>query len=242
MKPMIQLLTLLLTGNLAHAGDFRDAAMICESMSFNSSKSQCFSIVRQYDHKYFDTKAIPICEGMSFDSGKLQCVQIIAGKTYEYYETQNCSSLSFDSQKNSCLTNSGAYYRERQHPRVPPRNDSSDLVRGRTEVWENAGIFTAPKAITEKIILTLNTNKAVTELLFTTKDNTLRVVSAYAITYSGQHVRLQNIEGTYGKGSVLKKRLDPNYAIRLREIVLEITSDGLIGSRAKTEILIGLTR
>ncbi|WP_415063919.1 hypothetical protein [Bdellovibrio sp.] len=248
MKALVGLFTVFIASSLTQAADFRDAATICESMSFDSNKASCFKAVRQADQQYFDRGAIEVCRSMSFDSGKLECVSNIAGKAFESFEISNCANQSFDNKKNQCLINSGVAYREQPNrpgprpPHYPPRPQNPDYVNGVTASWENLGVFVAPKAVTEQVTLNINTSRAVTEIRLATNGGGLRVVKAYAITASGQHVELRDIEGTYGKNSVTQRRLDPYYALRLQRIVLEISSTQLVGSRAKLEVLVGLTR
>lgn len=93
---------------------------VCQSMSFNSGKTECFRKINN-ENFYYQSEALSICLGMSFDNGKLKCLDNIADKEYQNYEIRHCNDESFDSGKNECLTNMGRSYRRPNPPRCDDR-------------------------------------------------------------------------------------------------------------------------
>ena len=81
-----------------------DAATICQSMSFESSKTSC---AKEILTGYFDAGACGVCRSMSYDSSKLQCVTTIKNNEYQTGVVKICLGTSFDSTKNECLKNLG---------------------------------------------------------------------------------------------------------------------------------------
>lgn len=230
----------------AQAGDFRDAATICETLSFSSKKNACIVKVRGFQTDYFDDQAIRVCKSMSFDNGKINCIDAIADKIYEAFEIRACAEESFDSKKNSCLSSTGQRYSRRPYPRPqpqPPRSQpSQDYVEGRTQKWINAGVFTAPKAVTERVTISVNSREAVKEVRLSAEKGGVRIVRAQGVTASGQAISLNVLEGTVGDRATRTLSLDSRYAIRLQSLELEISSEGLFGSRGRLEVLLGVTR
>lgn len=236
------LVGLIMTSALAQAASHREAVEICESMSFSSSKNTCFAYINTVKNEYFDRGAIEVCKSMSFDGGKITCVRNITSKFYESYEIQNCLTLSFDNQKNECLVRGGEVVRHDPRPRQPQRPQHGDYVQGQTMVWENAGVFTAPKGVAQPIELNFATHRGVVEVRLATRGASVRITRAYAITASGEHLELESLRGSIGKRGQRLVRLNPQFAVRLSKLVLEITSPNLIGSRGQLEVVAGMTR
>lgn len=248
------ILGLMMAGSESYAGDFRDAATICETMSFQSGKTQCIATARASEGQYFDHGAIQVCKSMSFDSGKNECISNIAGKEYENFEISNCASQSFDSSKNSCLSVAGKRYQPPSRPGrpgsprppapPPPRQDhrSEDYVRGEVRSWERVGEFTAPKGFPQTVSIDLDSRRAVSQVRLSGDKAEAQISRAIGITNSGVQIRLSELEGTVLKGNSTPRRVHAQYAIRLQRIEFEVVSRSLTGSRAKVEVVIGYTR
>ncbi|WP_041577096.1 hypothetical protein [Bdellovibrio bacteriovorus] len=248
--------------SIAYAGDFRDAGAICSTLDFDSKKSECAAMVRSYQSEYFDTKAINVCNNLDFDSKKLLCISVIADKTYEAFEINQCRDESVDSRKISCLAATGSKYRDRRpepypsypsrpsqpprpsHPSHPsrPNQSSQDYVVGQTQRWINAGTFIPPKAVVERIVISVNSREAVKEIRLATERSGVRILRASGVTASGYSIQLGQLVGSVGANANRSFALDPRYAIRLQRIELEVTSTGLVGSRGRLEVLLGVTR
>ena len=241
----------------AQAGDFRDAGEICQTYDFSNFKQECVAVVRSFDNAYFDNAAVNVCKGYDFDNFKTECIRSIANKSYEYYEISNCQSLDFDNQKNACLKNSGRTYQRPQYgngpghgghrpsPPPPPYQQpgyDNDYVRGNANSWERAGEVTVSKGISQKVSFNLNSRSAVAEIRLAASRADAKVLKATGITASGKLIQLSSLEGNIGKGNSMPLRLDPQYAIRLQKIELELVNTQLFGSRAHVEVMIGYTR
>lgn len=242
----LKLLMLLLAGPMSQAATYQDAYSVCGSMDFDSSKNECIALVRSAEHDYFDQGAIDVCLSMDFDSSKNECIKNIKSKIYDNFELRVCSDESFDSSKNKCLVSAGKQYQNpRPSPRPnPPREDDrhGDFVRGNTQTWEKAGVYSAPKGITQAVEINLDPNRATVEIRLATEKARVKVTEAYAITMSGARVELPAATGDLGSNAQRLFRIDPVFAVKLQKLYLEITSPGLIGSRGKLEVVIGTTR
>lgn len=244
-QSVFSLWIILMITSLCHAGDFRDAATICETMDFNNAKNKCLSTVRANERDFFDLGAISVCKSMVFDNGKNTCVSVIANKIYESFEVSHCHSQAFDSGKNSCLQAAGKRYQHPGRPRLPhpPQNQySEDYLRGEVSSWERAGDFTAPKGLVQMVTINLDSSRAVSQIRLSSDKAEAQVMRALGVTASGAYIELPSLTGTVLKGNTSPRRVHPNYAIRLQRLELEVVSKNVLGSRARVEVLIGYTR
>lgn len=243
--PNLTISVLLLSGSLSQAATYQDAYDICASMDFDSSRNICMESVRSAEYDYFESGAIGVCLSMDFDSSKNECVKNIKSKIYDNYELRVCRDESFDSSKNKCLASTGKLYENRRPlPRpTPPREEDphGDYVRGQTQVWEKAGVYSAPKGITQPVEINLDPSRATVELRLATEKARVKVVGAYAITMSGSQISLPSLIGDLGSNAQRQFRIDPVFAVKLQKLYLEITSPSLFGSRGKLEVVIGST-
>lgn len=245
----LSILSILAVGSLAQAGTFREAAAVCESMSFQSGKNTCFGYISSVKAEYFNAGAIQVCQSMSFDSGKNLCVVNITSKEYESFEISNCLGLSFDSEKNTCLQSFGEVVTRRpqpvrpipDRPHYPDNGQSQDYVRGSTVVWENKGVYRAPKALVQEIQISFDSYRGVSDVRLAATKAPVRIVRAHAITMSGQYLDLRHLEATVGEDSHRLLRLNDRFAVRLQKLVLEVTSPDLIGSQGRLEVVVGVT-
>ncbi|MDG0818165.1 hypothetical protein [Bdellovibrio svalbardensis] len=256
MKTLVKtsFLGLMLVGSLAKSATHREAAAICESMSFSSSKKVCLAYIITVKEAYFDNGAIGICKNMSFDSGKNECVRNITSKAYESYEISAIDGMSFDSEKNQALSAGGELVSMNPNPgypaplppppppQYPDYSNSGDYINGQTAAWKNAGVFTVSKGLIESYEINLDGTRGVTEVRLAAKNAAVRITKAYAITASGQYLELPSLQGDVGAQGVKSVRLDSRYAIRLQRLVIEATSPQLIGSRGQLEVVVGTTR
>lgn len=183
----------------------------------------------------------------------MNCVQAIAGKIYDPYEIAECRRHSFGSDISNCLRKYGSTYYPpppprppRPRPNPPGQNDQgqADYVRGQTQRWINLGLSQAPKGKSETLSFNLDPNTPLTEIRLNITKNKLQIRRAFLTTASNIVVSLSSLEGKFAisQGTSAVYQVGPRRAIRARQLVLEVESPELFGSRSQVEVLIGVSR
>ncbi len=100
------LLTIFLLGQFSFAADQNQAYdLICKPMNFSSERASCTNVIRKYS--FFHNEALQMCVEVNFNSDKMRCLDGIGNKSYMNFEITECKNENFESQKISCLMNSG---------------------------------------------------------------------------------------------------------------------------------------
>ena len=78
-----------------------EAAAVCRSLNFDSSKTQCVRIIGQA--RMFSPEAARVCGGLDYDSSKTNCLEAIKDKFISPQTASLCAEMTYDSSKVQCL-------------------------------------------------------------------------------------------------------------------------------------------
>lgn len=125
-------------------------------------------------------------------------------------------------------------------PLPPPSHGYYDVGPQMTVRWQDNGAERVAKIITETIVVRVG-NILTNEVLVRAIDNSVSIESAIAVLADGRIVPLNQLQGTLRRDSEFRSLLDYSYSLRVNRIEIRASS-GLIGSRGKLQVLVGLAQ
>lgn len=135
MKATMQatILALFFLISTAHASD-RTAAYNLICKPMTFETERANCLNKVKQYTYFDKRGLTYCSTLSFDSDKLSCLSAIGDRVYESFEMDHCLSLTFDSAKMECLETSGTTYNPNRGVCVPREEAISQLSSSLSEL------------------------------------------------------------------------------------------------------------
>lgn len=109
----------------------------------------------------------------------------------------------------------------------------------RTARWVAAGNFRLPKLLEQEIVINVDGNY-VNEIYFSALKNSVRIISVEMHLPNGEVLQLNRVQGTLGENQQVRFRVNRNYSLRSRQIVIRAGSPNLVGSRAELQVQLGL--
>lgn len=122
----------------------------------------------------------------------------------------------------------------------PPAPGYYDVGPQMTVRWQDNGAERVAKLVTETIVVHVG-NILTNEVLVRASENSVSIESAIAVLTDGRIVPLNALHGTLRRDREFRSLLDYNYSLRVNRIEIRATS-GLIGSRGRLQVLVGLAQ
>lgn len=122
----------------------------------------------------------------------------------------------------------------------PPAPGYYDVGPQMTVRWDDHGVERISKLVSETIVVRVG-NILTNEVIVRSIENNVSIDSALAYLADGRVVPLTALQGHLREGREFRSLLDYNYSLRVNRIEIRATS-GLIGSRAKVQVLVGLAQ
>jgi hypothetical protein len=127
------------------------------------------------------------------------------------------------------------------YPQRPPPGYNDVYGPARTVRWYDVGSHRADKFLDRDVVIDVN-GALVNELYLVASNNRVAINSAVAYLMDGQVVDLRGVVGEIRDGQQVRSQLDYRFSLRVRQIVLNIESPNLIGSRGNLNIHLGLAQ
>lgn len=112
---------------------------------------------------------------------------------------------------------------------------------GYTVRWQPVGDYTIHKFFEREIVIGVG-NQYLNELLLTTRDNPVEIMSATGILINGQSVDLPRLRVTVGRDQQLIVKIDGYYSLNLSQLILKAKTPTPFGSSPTLDIQLGLAR
>lgn len=109
----------------------------------------------------------------------------------------------------------------------------------RTVRWQDFGTTKIDKIIGEKISIRVS-QVLVNEILLRATSSDIRVERVLVTLTNGQSYYLPYQAGTLREDREVRLRLNSNYSVRVSRLEIEATTSGLLGSRGRLQVLLGL--
>lgn len=134
-------------------------------------------------------------------------------------------------------------YGYRPVPPPPPPMPRFDYAYGPgyTVRWQPMGDYTIHKFFEREIVIGVG-NQYVNELLLTTRDNPVEIMSATGILINGQSIDLPRLRVTVGRDQQLIVKIDGYYSLNLSQLILKAKTPTPFGSSPTLDIQLGLAR
>ena len=111
--------------------------------------------------------------------------------------------------------------------------------RGRTVRWQDFGTSKINKIIGETVSIRTG-NVLVNEILLRATSSDIRIQRVQITLTNGQTYDLPYQAGTLNENREVRLRINSRYSVRVSRIEIEATTSGLLGSRGRLQVLLGL--
>ncbi len=118
-------------------------------------------------------------------------------------------------------------------------NGQGEYGPARTVRWQDFGTTKIDKIIGERISIRLN-NVLVNEILLRATSSDIRISRVAVTLTNGQSYYLPYQAGTLNENREVRLQLNSRYSVRVSRIEIEATTSGLLGSRGRLQVLLGL--
>lgn len=121
----------------------------------------------------------------------------------------------------------------------PPNQGSGEYGPARTQRWQDFGTTKIEKIFGETVTVRVN-SLLVNEILLRATSSDIRIQRVEVTLSNGQIYNLPYQAGTLNENREVRLRLNSSYSVRVSRIEIEATSSGLLGSRGRLQVLLGL--
>ena len=121
----------------------------------------------------------------------------------------------------------------------PPNQGNGEYGPARTLRWQDFGTSKIDKIIGERVTIRVN-NVLVNEILLRATSSDIRIARVQITLTNGQSYYLPHQAGTLNENREVRLRLNSTYSVRVSRIEIEATTSGLLGSRGRLQVLLGL--
>ncbi len=118
-------------------------------------------------------------------------------------------------------------------------NGQGEYGRGRTVRWQDFGTNKINKIVGETVLIRVG-NVLVNEILLRATSSDIRIQRVQITLANGQTYDLPYQAGTLNENREVRLRINSRYSVRVSRIEIEATTSGLLGSRGRLQVLLGL--